>query len=181
LETQTCQIVGDEFYVHFDSPETGLHPAQWLRALVEEAGAALRMQLAEDAGNWQQLWALLRGLAITTPQMLGDTQSEAIRIVRDEFGDIKDPKEIALAELGRAAELVAKRGLADGAKPAGGWRPGPGYPLVARDVYGCRFLLVAPFAGDEDAPDHWYAWDIDLCWITAVVGAGVFGSAEDAA
>jgi len=29
-------------------------------------------------------------------------------------------------------------------------------------------------------PDHWYAWDIDLCWIDVVVGAGVFASAEDA-
>jgi len=29
-------------------------------------------------------------------------------------------------------------------------------------------------------PDHWYAWDIDSCWIHTVAGAGVFGSAEDA-
>jgi hypothetical protein len=180
LETQTCQIVGDEFYVHFDSPETGLHPAQWLGALVKTTGAALRAGLAEDAGDWQQLWALLRGLALATPQMLGDAQSEAIRVVRDQFPDIKDPQEITLAELGQAGELLAERGLAVGGDLAGGWRPGPGSPLVARDVYGCRFLLVAPFARDEDAPDHWYAWDVDLCWITAVVGAGVFGSAEDA-
>src|SRR5262249_28900371 len=31
-----------------------------------------------------------------------------------------------------------------------------------------------------EAPDHWYAWDIDACWILTVVGAGVFGSAQDA-
>jgi hypothetical protein len=29
-------------------------------------------------------------------------------------------------------------------------------------------------------PDHWYAWDIDECWIDVVVSAGVFRSAEDA-
>ena len=71
-----------------------------------------------------------------------------------------------------------------------GWSPAPatrptapgaaGDPLVARDAYGSRFLLVAPFSYDGGAPDHWYAWDIDSCWILAVAGAGVFGSAEDA-
>jgi hypothetical protein len=38
---------------------------------------------------------------------------------------------------------------------------------------------MAPFSYDGGAPDHWYAWDIDLCWIAVVVGAGVFTSAED--
>ena len=55
-----------------------------------------------------------------------------------------------------------------------------GEPLVARDVYGSRLLLTAPFGYGGDAPDHWYAWDIDSCWIDRVVGAGVFASAEDA-
>jgi hypothetical protein len=39
---------------------------------------------------------------------------------------------------------------------------------------------VAPFSYDGGAQDHWYAWDIDLCWIDVVVGAGVSDSAEDA-
>jgi hypothetical protein len=47
-------------------------------------------------------------------------------------------------------------------------------------VYGSRFLLAAPFCYDGEAPDHWYAWDIDSCWILTVVGAGVFGSTQDA-
>jgi hypothetical protein len=55
---------------------------------------------------------------------------------------------------------------------------------VTRDAYGSRFLLVAPFFyaqdWDQETPDHWYAWDIDWCWIDVVVSAGVFGSAEDA-
>ncbi len=42
----------------------------WLRALAEKTGAALRADLAADAGGWQQLWALLRELALSTPQML---------------------------------------------------------------------------------------------------------------
>ena len=47
-------------------------------------------------------------------------------------------------------------------------------------MYGSRFLLAAPFGYGGDTPDHWYAWDIDFCWIDVVVGAGVFASAEDA-
>jgi hypothetical protein len=180
VETQACQIVGDEFYDHFESPDKGLHPAQWLRALAEKTGAALRADLTEGAGHWQQLWALLRGLALTTPQMLSDIESETARSVREQFPDIKDPQKIALAEAGKVAEMLAKRGLTavDG-DPVAGCRPA-GEPLVARDVYGSRFLLVAPFAYAADAPDHWYAWDVDLCWITVIVGAGAFGSAEDA-
>ena len=54
-----------------------------------------------------------------------------------------------------------------------------GEPLVARDVYGSRYVLVAPFSYGGGAPDHWYAWDIDLCWINVVVSAGVFASADD--
>jgi hypothetical protein len=67
----------------------------------------------------------------------------------------------------------------------GRWSYGPsrrpaGEPLVASDVYGSRRLVMAPFSGDGRAPDHWYAWDIDLCWIAVVAGAGVFASAQDA-
>ena len=39
LETQACQIVGDEFYDRLRSRVTGLHPVQWLRALAEQTGA----------------------------------------------------------------------------------------------------------------------------------------------
>ncbi len=178
LETRACQIVGDEFYERLNSPATGLHPAQWLCALAEETGAALRADLGGDAGSWQQLWALLRGLALTVPP--GDAESQTARLARERFPDIKDPYETTIAEAGKAAELLANRGLASGiGNPADGWRLA-GEPLIARDAYGSRFLLVAPFSYDQEAPDHWYAWDIDSCWIDVVVGAGVFGSAEDA-
>ena len=55
LETQACQIVGDEFCDRLRSRVTGLHPAQWLRALAEETGAALRATLALGADDWQKL------------------------------------------------------------------------------------------------------------------------------
>jgi hypothetical protein len=177
LETQTCQIVGDEFYDRLQSPATGLHPAQWLRALAEETGAALRTALARGPDDWQKLWALSCGLALTAPQTPADAVDETAREV---FPDIKDPYETALAEVDQAAKLLADRGL----EPGTGWtaegsRPA-GEPLAARDAYGSRFLLAAPFGYGGDAPDHWYAWDIDSCWIDVVVGAGVFASAEDA-
>jgi hypothetical protein len=178
LETQACRIVGDEFYEWFNSPVTGLDPRQWLRALAEETGAALRASVADGTGDWRQLWALLRGLALTAPP--GDTDSETAKLARARFPDIKDPYETAQAEAGRAAKLLADRGLASGVGLTDdGWRAA-GDPLVARDAYGSRFLLAAPFGYDGEAPDHWYAWDIDSCWILTVVGAGVFGSAQDA-
>ena len=178
LETQACRIVGDEFYERLNSRVTGLHPRQWLRALAEEAGAALRASVADGTGDWRQLWALLCGLALTAPP--GDTESETAKLARARFPDIKDACVTALAEAGQAARLLAGRGLASGiGHPADGSRPA-GDPLVARDAYGSRFLLVAPFGYDGETPDHWYGWDIDSCWILTVVGAGVFGSAQDA-
>jgi hypothetical protein len=178
LETQTCRIVGDEFYERLNSPLTGLHPPQWLRALTEKTGVALRASAADGTGDWRQLWALLCGLALTTPP--GDTESETAKLARARFPDIKDPHETALTEAGKAAKLLADLGLASGiGYPADGCRAA-GDPLVARDAYGSRFLLLAPFGYDGEAPDHWYAWDIDSCWILTVARAGAFGSAEDA-
>jgi hypothetical protein len=180
LETQACQIVGDEFYDRLRSPDTGLHPVQWLRALAEETGAALRAALARGADDWQKLWALLRGLALTAPRTPVGAVSETVRSVREEFPDIKDPHETALAEMDKAAKLLANCGLEPGACGLEDSSQPAGEALAARDVYGSRFLLMAPFSYDGGAPDHWYAWDIDVCWIDVVVGAGVFGSAEAA-
>jgi hypothetical protein len=106
--------------------------------------------------------------------------SKTVLSVREEFPGIMDPLQTALAEAGKVAELLANRGLEPGAgRPADGSRPA-GEPLAARDAYGSRLVLTAPFSYDRGAPDHWYAWDIDLCWIAVVAGAGVFASAQDA-
>jgi len=58
----------------------------------------------------------------------------------------------------------------------------PGEALVARDAYGSRFLLAVPFSSGAVPGEggHWYAWDVDTCWLVTVVGAGTFGFAEDA-
>jgi hypothetical protein len=178
LETQACRIVGDEFYERLNSEAAGMHPSQWLGALADETGAELRRSVAGGTGDWPQLWALLCGLALTVPP--GDPDSETAKLAREAFPDIKDPHETVLAEVGQAAKLLADRGLAAGLEHlADGARP-VGDPLLACDAYGTRFLLVAPFGYDGEAVDHWYAWDIDSCWILNVVGAGVFGSPYDA-
>src|SRR5271165_4775202 len=103
-ETQACQIVGDEFHDRLRSPGTGLHPAQWLRALAEETGAALRATLAQGADDWQNPWALLCGLALSAPRTPADAVDETIRERLPEFPDIKDPLETALAEAAKFAE-----------------------------------------------------------------------------
>jgi len=178
VETQACQIVGDEFYERLNSQLSGFHPRQWLRALVEETGAALRASVAAGTGDWRQLWALLCGLALTGPP--ADTESKTAKLAQEHFPDIKDPYVTARAEAGQAARLLAYRGLASGLEHQADGGRATGNPLVTRDAYGSRFLLAAPFGYDGEAPDHWYAWDIDSCWLLTVVGAGVFGSAEDA-
>lgn len=180
VETLACEIVGDEFNDALQSSLSGLHPAQWLRALVQHTGAALRADLAHNSGQWRQLWALLCGMAL----MVAPGDAELGRMAREVFPDIEDPYETAQAEVEAAARLLADRGLAAGFEyPDDGWSPA-GDPLVARDTYGSRFLLVAPFShgrgGDGTGPDHWYAWDIDACWVQSVVWAGVPGSAEEA-
>lgn len=179
VETEVCELVGDEFFDRLNSSDGGMN-SQWLRALTEAAGAALRADLADGGGDWEQLWALLRGLALTTPKVFAKSESENVLQIRAQFPDIKDPSEIAQAEAGRAARLLADRGLAAGSgDPVAGCGPA-GEPLLARDVYGSRLLLAAPFSYDEGEPDHWYAWDLDMCWVNHVVGAGVFRTAEDA-
>ena len=170
VEAQACRIVGDEFYEMLNSAVTGLAPAQWLVSLAEKAGAALNTAIRNGDGDWEQLWALLCGLALISPA--GDTGSENAKLAREQFPDIKDPYETALAEAGKGAKLLADRGLVPGiGAPADGCRPA-GAPLVARDAYGSRFLVAAPFGygqdqgGSGDGPDHWYTWDIDWCWTT---------------
>jgi hypothetical protein len=70
-----------------------------------------------------------------------------------------------------AAKLLADRGLDCGLGHAADGCRAAGDPMVARDAYGSRFLLAAPFGYDGEEPDHWYAWDIDSCWILTAVGA----------
>lgn len=188
LEELTCQVVGDEFFDRLEKDDSGFHQNAWLRALIEATGKAARDAVTAGSDDWSQLWALLRGLTLITPSGAGDENTDKARGL---FPDIQDPLETARAEAEKTAALLTERGMLAGS-PA--WVHGAqaaGEPLLARDVYGSRFLLAVPFGypdGDsdsdsdgEDVPvDHWYAWDLDMCWIEMAVNAGTFGSAEDA-
>lgn len=177
IEEQTCDLVGGQFYDNLQAHHEGHHQAQWLRALVEHAGTALRDAITEGS-NWQPLWTLLYGVALTTPEpTAGDEQKSS---QREEFPDIKDPHATAIAELAKTSNLLSERSVVPAlGSPDSGARP-VGAPLVARDAYGSRFLVAAPFGYEAGVPDHWYAWDVDACWAVSVTGAGTFGSADEA-
>ena len=169
--------MGGQLYDDLQAHEAGHHQTQWLRALVEHVGAALRAAVA-DGCDWEPLWALHYGVALTTPAPAAMDEDEAA--LRAELPEIKDPYVTAHAELERTSVLLppSERSVVSPlALPVPGARP-VGAPLVARDAYGSRFLVAAPFGYEADVPDHWYAWDVDACWFLSVVAAGTFGSAE---
>lgn len=179
IEDQTCDLVGGQFYDNLQAHDGGHHQAQWLRALAEHAGAALRVAIA-DGGDWRPLWTLLYGMVLTTPEpAAGD---EVVTALRGEFPGIRDPYETAVAELEKATAFLSspQRAVVPPVTfPVSGPRPA-GVPLVARDAYGSRFLVAAAFGYEAGGPDHWYAWDVDVCWVQSVVAAGTFGSAGEA-
>jgi hypothetical protein len=178
LEERTCSVVGDEFWDRLQSQNLGFHPTQWLSALAEKAGEELRRAVARE-GEWQGIWAFLCCLALTAPRTPRDALSESMLKSRRMFPGIREPYDVVMAEVDRIAGLMTHRGLEPGLRyPVGGIRA-VGDPLVGYDVYGSRIVLMAPF-GYLSAASHWYAWDIDRCWIHDIVGAGTFASAEDA-
>lgn len=81
VEAQASRVVGDEFYEMLNSAVTGLAPAQWLVSLAEKAGAALSTAIRNGDDDWEQLWALLCGLALMAPA--GDTGSETAKLDRE--------------------------------------------------------------------------------------------------
>jgi hypothetical protein len=175
VEDQACELVGGQFYDNLEAHDGGHHQAQWARALAESAGAALRAAIT-GGGDWQPLWALLYGVALTTPEPATADEEAALR---EEFPGIKDACATAVTELEKAAALLSsseRLAVTPLSLPVSGPRPA-GVPLVARDAYGSRFLVAAPFAYEGDTPDHWYAWDVDTCWVVSVVAAGTFDSA----
>ena len=179
LEERTCRVVGDEFWDCLQSENLGFHPTQWLHALAEKAGDELRRALAREDDGWRGIWAFLCCLALTAPRTPPEAFGESLQKSREMFPDIREPYDVAMTEVDRIAALLADRGLEPGLRyPADGIRP-IGDPLVGRDMYGSRIVLMAPF-GYLGARSRWYAWDIDRCWIHNVVGAGTFASAGEA-
>ncbi|WP_319463885.1 hypothetical protein [Micromonospora sp. RTP1Z1] len=77
-------------------------------------------------------------------------------------------------------DLVAEHVSAGAAKQVARGRTVTGPVLWARDVYGSRRAVVAPFTS-PDGPDRWYLWDVDTCGYEVVaVHSGFYPSAESA-
>jgi hypothetical protein len=158
VEALSGRLAGDEFYERLSAPGpgTGLTPAGWLQALAEAAINAMGADFAADGTEWPKLWAFCCGLA----------------------------GEESLEDLEAAADVIAERGLTPvPGVPVPWYQPTAGADvLAARDAYGARFLLIAPFSdpGQPADPDHWYAWDLDWCADGLVVAAGAYGSTAEA-
>lgn len=162
IEELTCEVVGDELH----DREPGFDFTGWLRQLITAAGTAARE--ASGTVDGRSLWALQRGLALITP-----SEPPVVGL-----SDIGDPRDIARAEVAKTAAMLDETWVHD-AQLAGARLVGE--PQLARDVYGSRFLLTAPFAYSADGKaDHWYAWDIDVCWLGRALYAGPFTSGEAA-
>lgn len=158
IETLAGKLAGEEFHarVNAPGPGTGLTPAGWLRTLAETAMDAMETDLANEGEDWPRLWAFCCGLA-------DEEHAVELAAEADEFTD-------------RGVTPVPRI-------PVPWYQPTEGSDvLVARDAYGGRFLVTAPFSGPAHpaAADHWYAWDLDWCADDLVVAAGVHDSADAA-
>lgn len=155
IETLAGQIAGDEFHARVSAPgpRTGLTPAGWLRALTETAMDAMDAGWAGGGKDWPRLWAFCCGIA--DEETAGELEAGG-------------------REIAAAGDTLVPGVPLPWYQPAGGTDV-----LLARDVYGARVLLAAPFS-DPARPsdvDHWYAWDLDWCTLGLVVGAGAYDSA----
>lgn len=79
-----------------------------------------------------------------------------------------------------ARDLVAAHLDARTARRIAKGRTVTGPVFCARDVYGTRWAVVAPFTS-ATGPDRWYLWDVDACGYEVVtVRSGFHPSAESA-
>jgi hypothetical protein len=79
-----------------------------------------------------------------------------------------------------ARDLISTHLDAPTAKRVARGRAVTGPVLWARDVYGTRWAVVAPFTSDA-GPDRWYLWDVDTCgYEVLTVHSGFHASAEAA-
>jgi hypothetical protein len=156
IENLAGRLAGDEFQARVAAEARGATPASWLAALADKAMDAMAADLAEGGEDWPRLWAFSCGLA-------------------DDQGAEK---------LETGAALFAEHAVTPvPALPVPWYQPTEGSAaLVARDAYGDRFLVTAPFSDPArpETVDHWYAWDLDWCSNGLVVAAGVYDSPEAA-
>lgn len=131
------------------APDDSYRPAVLAEAILLAADRRLRESLAEGADSTAS-WRLLTVVAgLMPPELVGEAH------------------DLVTAHLAASTELAA---------PAERRVTGPA--LWARDAYGSRWVVVAPFSSPS-GPDRWYLWDVDACaYDVAIVYSGYFPSAE---
>jgi hypothetical protein len=160
-EDLVCARLGE---LMFELSEAGevedyVNPGQVFEAALEASAAAVRKALArsdDDPDGWRGPWAVFAVLAQTA---FGESAARARRLESD----------LRSRHGGAVLPTMAGRAPVDAA-------------LWARDAYGARFAVTAPFPAPRPGAEHrWYLWDIDTCGMDAfTVYGGWFAEPESA-
>jgi hypothetical protein len=142
LEDELCARLGDQLWRWSNPPNLEDHvdvdvAAEVLAAQAISAVGSALGRVATDPDGWRGPWRVLATVAGIVGSDLRAAIAEPVEGLRDMPG-------------GQALPALS---------------PGPvlaGQVLWARDAYGSRFGVTAPFSAPE-VPDRWYLWDIDAC------------------
>ncbi len=142
LEDELCARLGDQLWRWSNTPQLEDHvdidvAAEVLAAQAISAVGSALGRVVVDPDGWRGPWQVLATVADIVGSDLRAAIAEPVEALRDMPGGE------ALPEL----------------------PPGPilaGQVLWARDAYGSRFGVTAPFSA-PDRPNRWYLWDIDAC------------------
>ena len=160
-EDVVCARLGELMFELGEAAEVEnyVNPGQVFEAALEGSAASVRKAIAgigDDPDGWHRPWALFAVLARTA------------------FGELADRARRLESDL-RARPCGEIMPAIVGCDPAG-------TKLWARDAYGGRFAVTAPFPAPEaGAAERWYLWDIDTCGVDAfTVYSGYFTDPEAA-
>jgi hypothetical protein len=138
LEDELCTRIGRALSDLNDGPvDDHVGPDTFAGAVIDAAAKAVATKLAGDAGGWTHAWRLLTTVTGIVNHPLSERATETVDDLRARPGGDVLPE-----------------------TPTGPTMTGP--VLWARDAYGSRFGVTAPFR-TTDGPERWYLWDIDAC------------------
>jgi hypothetical protein len=153
LDQQVAELIGAQLHAAVQTGRS-VRFGWWFSELVD---AAIERAEHGDTPGWQASVWLVHGLAAHGADLPADLLRRARNAVHDQSSGL--PK--WLADLPRIRATGQVRRL--------------------RDTYGTRFGVIAEYVFPGDAPAGWYLWDIDASGFVALVDAGVYDDAEQAA
>lgn len=164
LEDELCRRLGahqrqfDELQADERTLDQYVPPDMFLRAVAEASARAVAAALDEAAtvpDGWRPPWRVLTAVDAVIPVPEREVTAEAIKALR------RHAKARLLPDTPADARMTAS-------------------VRWARDAYGSRFGIVAPFSR-PDGPDRWYLWDVDACGIAPLtVHSGYYATAAEA-